>query len=356
MAASYKNLYIMQDPIHKPVPRNCLSDRNTALLSPPLTPTEPKFVYSVPWQQGASAKKLSPLLTDPTDNSPRLVAPLSNRRKRFIQEYAHMIEFLRPISHGFDRRQKPSSYRQDMIFSLDVYGTMAEESTPLKKRYTPSALVRKPMVIEMHNDGGHGNEEGRSCTTFNKDAVHLSFKRIKSIPDGSATKKMKIRVSSAKPSLTTLPAAPIDAVTSPVPSKSPTKKEKVDLASVFDIININIEDEAHFPPAWIPQSEALDRIPVKVAWKGAPLQINHQPYYSRLHPVEVRIASTLRLSPIQYIRCKRVLIRAAQEYSEKDTAFRKSDAQKLCRVDVNKTSALWTVFGQLGWMGHRWPN
>jgi hypothetical protein len=75
------------------------------------------------------------------------------------------------------------------------------------------------------------------------------------------------------------------------------------------------------------------------------------PYFHKLHPGEANIASTLRLTPEQYIKCKRTLIQAASKYESQGIPFRKSDAQKLCRVDVNKTSTLWSIFGKLGWMG-----
>ncbi|KAI7872433.1 hypothetical protein BDF14DRAFT_503875, partial [Spinellus fusiger] len=142
----------------------------------------------------------------------------------------------------------------------------------------------------------------------------------------------------------------------PHTSRSLPKREKVDTVILFDTIDIDTDDASYFSPLWVPQPEVLDCATVKVVWKGGPLTIDHQPYYSRLHSTEATIASTLRLSPVQYLRCKRVLICGAKEYAENNMAFRKSDAQKLCRVDVNKTSALWKVFGQLGWMGRRWPN
>lgn len=82
---------------------------------------------------------------------------------------------------------------------------------------------------------------------------------------------------------------------------------------------------------------------------GSPLKISHLPYYQELHPGEVNIASTLRLTPEQYLKCRRSLILAAQDFDKMNTTFRKSDAQKCVRIDVNKTSALWSVFSQLGW-------
>ena len=73
-------------------------------------------------------------------------------------------------------------------------------------------------------------------------------------------------------------------------------------------------------------------------------------FYDRLHPCEVNIASQLRLQPKQYLMCKRSLILGAQDSYKNGMPFRKSDAQKLCRIDVNKVSHLWALFARLGWL------
>jgi hypothetical protein len=86
---------------------------------------------------------------------------------------------------------------------------------------------------------------------------------------------------------------------------------------------------------------------------GTPLDIRHLPSFDLLHPGEVHIASTLRLPPEQYLRCKHSLLVHAQQFNQSNLPFRKSDAQKCVRIDVNKTSALWTVFYQLGWFKPR---
>ncbi|KAG2186769.1 hypothetical protein INT44_002995 [Umbelopsis vinacea] len=137
-----------------------------------------------------------------------------------------------------------------------------------------------------------------------------------------------------------------------------TRKEKSQLANAasYDAMDIENDESTVFSDEWIPNLDALDGKHIKIVWKGAPLKISHLPMYNKLHPTEATIASTLRLTPVQYIRCKRTLIRAASEYERHGTPFRKSDAQKLCRVDVNKTSSLWSIFGELGWLGQTWPN
>ncbi|KAF9180908.1 hypothetical protein BGZ50_005848 [Haplosporangium sp. Z 11] len=92
--------------------------------------------------------------------------------------------------------------------------------------------------------------------------------------------------------------------------------------------------------------------PPKVIWKGTPLSVKGRPGYEQLHPYEEYVASTLRLSPAQYLSCKQTLILASRQYHANPNGkqFRKSDAQKLCRIDVNKTSRLWEAFAKIGWL------
>ncbi|CAG8451355.1 11184_t:CDS:2 [Racocetra fulgida] len=77
----------------------------------------------------------------------------------------------------------------------------------------------------------------------------------------------------------------------------------------------------------------LDRINPKVNWKGQPLTISHLPHYNSLHPKEAYVASTLRLTPVQYLTSKNTLVSSARRYTQKSLPFRKSDAQKLLRID-----------------------
>ncbi|KAF9120088.1 hypothetical protein BGW39_011683 [Mortierella sp. 14UC] len=90
----------------------------------------------------------------------------------------------------------------------------------------------------------------------------------------------------------------------------------------------------------------------KIIWKGYPLNISGKIGVELLHPYEAHIASTLRLSPAQYLACKRTLILASRQYLSVPNGkqFKKSDAQKLCRIDVNKTSRLWEIFAKVGWL------
>jgi hypothetical protein len=97
-------------------------------------------------------------------------------------------------------------------------------------------------------------------------------------------------------------------------------------------------------------TELLNKANPRINWKGQPLSISHLPHYSSLHPKEAIVASTLRLTPVQYLTAKNTLVSSARRYIQKSLPFRKSDAQKLLRIDVNKASKLWEFFMQVKWI------
>ncbi|KAG1446387.1 hypothetical protein G6F56_009587 [Rhizopus delemar] len=237
---------------------------------------------------------LSPPLTPIEYTSADSLYHYPKSRKSFIESYSRMVPYL--------KRKKYASH--DRVFALNVYRDLL-------------ALDSKKNKID-----------SKKCTMLNKAVLAPSKKRKltqSSTKDKQPSCNKRKRVSSVLPS-------------------------GKDAAIAFDSIDIHSNDIDFYPSGWTPYQGALDAIPVKVTWKGAALCIDSQPLYHKLHPVEATMSSTLRLSPIQYLRCKRTLIMAARTLKHQDISFTKSVAQKLCRVDVNKTSALWTAFGQLGWL------
>ncbi|KAF7723010.1 hypothetical protein EC973_002426 [Apophysomyces ossiformis] len=152
-----------------------------------------------------------------------------------------------------------------------------------------------------------------------------------------------------------LPSCPPSLQTWPS-SLSPVLSPKAKSEIAYDQVDLSLDDSvAYEDPAWIPSTDLFDKKKpaVRVTWKGSPLAIRHMPFYDRLHPGEATIASTLRLTPEQFLKCKRTLVLSARDYYARNMAFRKSDAQKLCRIDVNKTSTLWCAFNKLGWFHPR---
>ncbi|KAJ3182353.1 Transcriptional adapter ada2 [Geranomyces variabilis] len=85
-----------------------------------------------------------------------------------------------------------------------------------------------------------------------------------------------------------------------------------------------------------------------VTWnKGDALHIPaNSPGYDLLSREELRTCRTLRLVPESYLKIKAILLGAREQRG----AFKKRDAQKWCRIDVNKTGKLYDWFSALGWL------
>ena len=88
-------------------------------------------------------------------------------------------------------------------------------------------------------------------------------------------------------------------------------------------------------------------------WRGTPLPIENEPHYEKLHPAEAKLASTLRLTPAIYLSSKRRMFIGKVQRTQIGKEFRKTDAQKACKIDVNKASKLWTAFDKVGWLNKR---
>ncbi|KAF0395531.1 clr6 l associated factor 1 laf1 [Gigaspora margarita] len=88
----------------------------------------------------------------------------------------------------------------------------------------------------------------------------------------------------------------------------------------------------------------------KITWRGPESNVEILPHAGVLHRVEAKACGILRLSPEQYINSKLIILTAAKEYKERSIPFRKVDAQRLVRIDVNKACKLWEFFSQAGWI------
>jgi hypothetical protein len=107
----------------------------------------------------------------------------------------------------------------------------------------------------------------------------------------------------------------------------------------------------HSPPAF--ETLGNNSKALKADWKGQMLDLSNDPDREGLHPAELNLASTLRLTCAMYITSKRRIFIARIEALHKNKEFRKTDAQQACKIDVNKASKLWTAFDKVGWFDAR---
>ncbi|KAI0401671.1 SWIRM domain-containing protein [Xylaria palmicola] len=103
----------------------------------------------------------------------------------------------------------------------------------------------------------------------------------------------------------------------------------------------------------------LDSIPsnmssLKMEWKTGTTDLTNDPNRHLLHPEELTLASSLRLTAAVYLTSKRRIFVKRVECLRIGKEFRKTDAQQACKIDVNKASKLWTAFDKIGWLDKAW--
>lgn len=118
----------------------------------------------------------------------------------------------------------------------------------------------------------------------------------------------------------------------------------------FDVANTPYE----LLPDFCPPTSTLDKInhprPLRAEWKGIPLDLSNDPHVDQLHPAEVYLASQLRLPAMVYLDNKRRIFAEYHARKEAGLGFRRTDAQRCARIDVNKASRLWQAFERVGWL------
>ncbi|KAG0674983.1 hypothetical protein C6P40_001871 [Pichia californica] len=88
---------------------------------------------------------------------------------------------------------------------------------------------------------------------------------------------------------------------------------------------------------------------LKTDWKGQSMDLSNDPLVNELHPAEVVLASILRLPCAVYLDSKRRIFQEKVKRMRYNLPFRRTDAQKSCKIDVNKASRLFASFEKVGW-------
>lgn len=89
---------------------------------------------------------------------------------------------------------------------------------------------------------------------------------------------------------------------------------------------------------------------LKVEWKGSSMDLSEDPLRDLLHPAELQLAQILRLPCDLYLDSKRRLFLEKVHRLKQGLPFRRTDAQKACRIDVNKASRLFAAYEKIGWL------
>ncbi|CAG8490844.1 9542_t:CDS:2 [Funneliformis caledonium] len=218
-------------------------------------------------------------------------------------------------------KKAPSKSSPGITLQVDVYTTLREDPQALLRRNGPSKVYSystptggDPMSPSF-TDGSSGTESSPPHSPRNSLARVMADRGLLE---------------------STLTPIVIAGEIKPIRIPPPPPMQFDELMKSIDQLNLDLT--------------TLHRTNPKINWKGQPLSISHLPHHNSLHQKEAHVASTLRLTPVQYLTAKHTLISSARRYAQKSLPFRKSDAQKLLRIDVNKASKLWEFFMQVKWI------
>ncbi|KAI7852826.1 hypothetical protein BDC45DRAFT_512645 [Circinella umbellata] len=375
-----------------------IEKENNDMLSPPLTPKEDHHTIVDP----ALCSSSSVTTTTTSNNS---------NRKGFIHAYAQMVPHLRPMdSRMYGKRSTSSSptsstsidwptstdENQQQIFTFDLCKLFAPLRSSKRKRqeYCDQKVQGSPRSSFSSYHDDQEEEEDQAIMTVvadnpqenqieDEDGQESDFSSYSTVSSFSShsnnnnTNNNNNNNNSKKKSVSRKKAKTTKSFNNNTNEKYRRRRSNSNHSSnnngtgmkrntrelsikgftiepqyLFDNIDIDIQDRDFYPSKdWYPTTDRLDHVPVDINWKGKPLKLdNNDPYFSRLHPIEADVISHMRLSPQLYLRCKRSIIMAAREFSLHGLEFRKSDAQKVCRIDVNKSSRLWAAFNAYGWL------
>lgn len=138
----------------------------------------------------------------------------------------------------------------------------------------------------------------------------------------------------------------------------PARKDSTNIARKQSKEPKEYKEDADFsslPDYSPPMSSLADNAKaLKTEWRGNPLDLSQDPHKHLLHPAELALAATLRLSCAMFICTKRRIFAARREYFHEGRDFNKTAAQQACKIDVNKASKLWTAFDKVGWFDKKW--
>lgn len=209
--------------------------------------------------------------------------------------------------------QNLSGYKSKHQMFLDKYASLSTKEASVS-RVHEKRLSRKRLATVVESDSDSNVERVRTRRVVKENSVHLSES------DSTPKKKKRKETSYAGSPLAIQQAALID---ENIPDYSPDANETLPKGNV----------------------RAL-----KVEWKGQPMDLRNDANLDKLHPAEVMLASTLRLPCNVYLDSKRRLFHEKVSRFKKGMQFRRTDAQKACRIDVNKASRLFAAFEKVGWL------
>lgn len=94
---------------------------------------------------------------------------------------------------------------------------------------------------------------------------------------------------------------------------------------------------------------------LQVHWpQKAITDLSDDPDRHMLHEAELQLVTSLNLSCAKYLCTKRRIFQARLKALQEGREFRKSDCQKACKINANKTSKICGAFEKVGWLDEKY--
>lgn len=231
-----------------------------------------------------------------------------------------------------------SDYKRRQLRFLDQYKTVSKEQSN-----TTSLRMAERRAAQAANAQKRRRE--RHHVSSDSETDRPEKVRTRRVVRDHLAPLSEIDMDSTRPS-STAPA-------SPSPKKRKTVKKEPSYvgsplaAQQAALIDESIPDYSPNPYETLPQGNPRC---LKIEWKGQPMDLKNDPDASKLHPAEIVLASTLRLPANVYLDSKRRFFFEKVNRLRDGMPFRRTDAQKACRIDVNKASRLFAAFEKVGWL------
>lgn len=271
---------------------------------------------------------LSPPLS-PYQKSDATVSSLHTTHKTFLEtsqpfKIENYKSYTLTISPWSDLN---SNYKQRQLHFLDQYSAISSKENAylytLSERRAPAASRKRNIRLSSGSDSeSESVERVRTRRVVKEHLASLSEIDPGSVPSLPSPKKRKV--------------------------KKPTSYAGSPLAvQQAALIDESIPD--YSPDCELTLPKGNNRC-LKIEWKGQPMDLRSDPNSDKLHPAEVLLASTLRLPCNVFLDSKRRLFYEKVNRMRSGMPFRRTDAQKACRIDVNKASRLFAAFEKVGWL------
>lgn len=220
------------------------------------------------------------------------------------------------------------AYKSHQLHFLDQYSVILQEELQKKSAFLlqqrrATSTKRRAAVLDSDNESDVSTDRVRTrrvIKTTNRDMDFESGSELDSLVNLTPKKKKIRRDNTLSPSIAQQQQLLID---ESIPDFSPVAEKTL---------------------------PANNTKCLKIEWKGQPMDLSTDPNLSKLHPAEVVLASILRLPAAVYLDSKRRLFYEKVQRLKVGKQFRRTDAQKACRIDVNKASRLFAAFEKVGWL------